>query len=199
MTKDHVDPNMPDLQLKDLARWTHMWAAAAVLVLAQIEQTWDTEDPVGSVGKRNVLALVLLDAVRNTYRGAQAALGQGNPDVLHFEQSTPRMKELRDRFEHFDEYLQGIGRMQRQRRGRPALNLGGLPGLEITASQGGGRDGHSIDVKVVELTGDTHYTLMTRSTVEGACKLARTTLNHAGLLDARHLAKCSACADAAGP
>lgn len=127
-----------------------MWAAAAVLVLDQIENAWNDQDPVGSVASRDVLALVLLDAVRNTYRGACSTLGTSNDEVLAFDQAAPGMKALRDRFEHFDEYLRGEGRAQRSKSRVQGIDLDGIPGLNITSSRGGGPGGHTIDVTVVE-------------------------------------------------
>jgi hypothetical protein len=106
------------------------------------------------------------------------------------------MKELRDRFEHFDEYLRGEGLAQRSGRRGPGLDLQGLPGLEITGSRGGGRGGHTIDVKVREAGGDIHYMLMTQTVVDAARVLAFDTVDRAGLLDEQHIARCSMCADA---
>lgn len=193
---DLAELQQQDSHGRELARWTHMWASAAVLVLGQIDGTYDPEGPVGSLGKRDVLALVVLDAVRNTYRGARAFLGNDHASVSGFEQSASGMKELRDRFEHFDEYLRGEGLAQRSGRRGPGLDLQGLPGLEITGSRGGGHGGHTIDVKVREAEGDIHYTLMTQTVVDAARVLARDTIDRAGLLDEQHVARCSKCGDA---
>ena len=190
-SRNPVSAPLGDEQRKAIARWTHMWGSAASLTLEQMDASWDEDDPVGSIGRRDVLSLVLLDAVRNTYRGAKAVLGSDHPQVLIFEE-IPDVKDLRDRFEHFDEYLRGAGRAQRNEAHQTAFGAGDA--LTIVSSEGGGSGGHTIRVRVRESAGDKLYVLQTRTAVRGAGELARAAIDQVGLLDERHLMKCKSCA-----
>jgi hypothetical protein len=62
---------------RGLSRCWTTWAAAAVLTLAQMDAVWDDADSAGSVGARDALALVLVDAVRNTYAEPCTSLASG--------------------------------------------------------------------------------------------------------------------------
>lgn len=190
MTGPHAGAASDDA--RELARWTHAWAAAAVLTLAQMDAVWDDADPADSVGARDALALVLVDAVRNTYRGALNVLGQRDAAVAAFDTAVPDLKDLRDRFEHFDAYLGGTGHTQAERRG-PPLDAGGATRLSISASSGGGPEGHTIRVDVAERNGEQSYRLESRTAVRSAQRLARATIERAGLDDDRHAARCQHC------
>ena len=149
--------------------------------------------PVSTIGRMEALSLLLVDAVRNAYRGASAVLGASAEPVRNFETRVPNIKDLRDRFEHFDAYLRGVGHAQTGGRGKPALELGGQTGLAVAHSNGGGPGGHTITVEVYEAGGKaTVYTLATRAAVEAAQLLTRAVVEAAGLDDARH-ADCTTC------
>jgi hypothetical protein len=142
--------------------------------------------------------VVVIDAVRNTYRGAAAALGRNSDAVRAFEERQPDLSVVRDRFEHFEDYLRGRGNGQRE--GSTMLALEGHVGLEIRSSSGGGPGGHSIEVAVRELDGAKTYFIETRAAVTAACVLARAVLENVGLYDDRHAERCLYCASSgSGP
>src|SRR4051812_38361828 len=177
MASGDADHRSDDV-VREVARWTHAWMCAAALTLARMETSWDDEDPVRSIGERDVLALVVVDAVRNTHRGACAVLGPKSAAVQAFERKLPDIKKLRDRLEHFDDYVRGNGWAQQQE--RQPLELDGSIGLEITSSTGGGSGGHTIEVKVRGRKGDKAFLLETRPTVYAARELARETIEAVG-------------------
>ncbi|MBM7081323.1 hypothetical protein [Micromonospora humidisoli] len=176
----------------EVARWTHMWAAAAVHLSQQLESIWDDEMIATSIGTRDALSLVLVDAIRNVQRGAEKVCGKGSAAVSAFVASQPTLKDLRDRFEHFDAYVVGDGHGQRGN-GQPPLILDVPSGIEVSASQSGGDGGHIIVVKVSERTGPREYLFSSRAATDAARVLARETVRAAGLLDWRHEEKCKTC------
>ncbi|MFI1195323.1 hypothetical protein ACH4T9_18960 [Micromonospora sp. NPDC020750] len=176
----------------EVARWTHMWAAAAVHLSQQLESIWDDEMIATSIGTRDALSLVLVDAIRNVQRGAEKVCGKGSAAVSTFVASQPTLKELRDRFEHFDAYVVGDGHAQRGK-GQPPLILDVPSGIEVSASQGGGDGSHIIVVKVSEKFGPREYLFSSRAATDAARVLARETVRAAGLLDERHKKKCKTC------
>ncbi|MGA3541561.1 hypothetical protein ACK8GE_19945 [Micromonosporaceae bacterium DT194] len=176
----------------EVARWTHMWAAAAAYICEQLESTWDDEAIGASIGARDALSLVLVDAIRNVHRGAEKVLGADSKDVRAFVGAQPNFKDLRDRFEHFDAYVVGDGYAQR-RRGQPPLTMAATSGIEISASCGGGDDGHIVVVTVIEETGPKGYLFASRAATDAARVLAWETLRVAGLLDERHVKECKTC------
>lgn len=200
MTKfEEGPPEMPGQSSKgrvreELARWTHLWLAAAVSTLEHLESIWDEEDPVRSLGRRDALSLVVIDAVRNVYRGGLAVLGPEDSNILAFEERAGGMKDLRDRLEHFDSYLEGRGFAQTGGYGRPPLALDGAIGLRLVMSAGGGPGGHTITVAVVEAHGnEEEFVFESRSVVDAARRLGGACLEAAGLMDERHRERCSTC------
>jgi hypothetical protein len=159
--------------------------------LQETESTWDYDNPAASVGLRDALLLVIVDAVRNTYRGAQAVLGADSPRVRAFEESQPDLKGVRDRFEHFDDYLRGTGNAQKT--GSTMLSSDDVIGLDVRSSSGGGLGGHSIDVAVRERDGEKTYTVQTGLAVDAACILACAVLEEVGLYDDGHAERCVYC------
>ncbi|SNT58125.1 hypothetical protein SAMN05421812_110254 [Asanoa hainanensis] len=174
----------------EVARWTHMWAAAAVHTCRQLESTWDDDAPVASVGARDCLSLVLVDAIRNVVRGAEKVCGRDSEAVRTFVAAQPTLKTLRDRFEHFDVYVVGNGNAQRDN-GKP-LDLDVPSGVHVASSHGGGDQGHVVVVRAAEKSGPTDYTFASRSATDAARVLTWETLLAAGLLDERH-ARCDTC------
>lgn len=53
--------------------------------------------------------MVLIDAVRKFIRGAELAVGKDSEIVQRFSEEHPEFKDLRDRFEHHEDYVRGIG------------------------------------------------------------------------------------------
>ena len=188
---DIAESVVKDPARMEIARWTHVWMCAAVRTHEYLESIWDDENPGSSVGARDALSLVVVDAVRNTYRGAAAAIGQDSDAVRAFEECQPDLKVVRDRFEHFEEYLRGSGNAQTT--GRITLALDDRIGLEIRSSSGGGQGGHSIEVVVRERDGEKSYLIETRAAVNAARVLARAVLGEVGLYDDRHAAQCLCC------
>ncbi|MEV6268981.1 hypothetical protein AB0L64_17550 [Kribbella sp. NPDC051936] len=64
---------------EDLARWAHAWAAAASQTYDVIESAWDAESPATAIGRKDVMAMVLVDAARNVSRGAERLLARTAP------------------------------------------------------------------------------------------------------------------------
>lgn len=170
----------------EVARWTHLWFTAAVLTLESIE-AHHSEDDFNWIGKRDALSLVLLDAVRNTARGARVVLGNGHAALARFDSSAPKLKNFRDRLEHFDEYATGSGQRQK------AKDIGVKGALRFVGSVGGGREGHVIHVVTIENGKEAAWTLKTRKVVEAARDLVQVVITSAGLDDERHSGACSSC------
>ncbi|GAA2040663.1 hypothetical protein GCM10009740_37010 [Terrabacter terrae] len=89
----------------ELRSWTHMWFGAAVRQLERA--TWTG---VGSAAPETFL---YVDCMRNAYRGAERLLGSDHPEVVRFMDAVPHVKDLRDMLQHFEEYIDGKGRLQR--------------------------------------------------------------------------------------
>lgn len=168
-----------------LARWAHMWAAAAVHTCDSLESTWDEDEVATSIGARDCLSLVLVDAIRNVYRGAVAVCGPKAEAVAAFETELPTLKDLRDRLEHFDEYVVGKGRAQKSAEDAPK-------GIKITTSEGGGPDGHVVTIAVAERSRTEPYKFASRTATDAARRLAWAIVSAAGLDDARHQ-RCLIC------
>ncbi|MEV6268982.1 hypothetical protein AB0L64_17555 [Kribbella sp. NPDC051936] len=116
----------------------------------------------------------------------------------------PTLKEVRDRLEHYDDYVRGSGNAQRaggRWRGEP-LTLA-MSGLNLPASRGGGPEGHVVQVSVTERAEDgtpveVTYDVATRVIALATRTLARDMLDEAGLLDDYHVERCEMCADPSG-
>jgi hypothetical protein len=181
----------------DIATWTHLWAAAATYTCKGLEKVWDNEAPAASVGMRDALSMALVEAIRNVYRGAVVVCGSESEAVRAFEARFPRLKKLRDRLEHFDEYVTGKGRAQAPRQKSKACDESGSDsagpkGIDIAASEGGGPDGHVVVVEVIERSGPVIYRFASRAATDAARALAWGTVVAAGLDDERHKA-CLVC------
>lgn len=136
---------------RDLVRWAHAWAAAASQTYETLESISIPESPATETGRRDVMTMVLVDAVRNVARGAESSFGQGSELVRRFNESHPQLKNLRDRFEHYEDYVRDTGSAQSE-----GSKWGGTPleldtaGIEISASSGGGPEGHLVCIAVIE-------------------------------------------------
>lgn len=61
-----------------------------------------------------VETVLYADAMRNVIRGAEAILGPDHAALRAFRKSVPAAVDIRDMLEHFDEYVMGTGKLQRQ-------------------------------------------------------------------------------------
>ncbi|MDN3243040.1 hypothetical protein [Glycomyces tritici] len=177
-----------------LAAWTHMWALAASEVLAAMERP--REDNV-SFGHRDALTLALVDASHNVIRGAEKLLPNEHSLLQQFKTEHPELTRIRDRFEHFDEYVRGVGWRQ-DREGKLGLaNDLTSAGLDFLSSSGGGPEGHVLEVEVFENEGgkleSRTYSVPTRTLTVAVRQLARSALDAAGLIDQKHLDHCEMC------
>lgn len=177
----------PASSSRELASWTPLWLASAVHTLTALEEHWDDDDPVGSIGARDGLTMVLVDALRNVTRGARAVVGERHPAVVAFDERQPDLKELRDRLEHFDEYVRGVGRKQDKTAAAPPTPM------EFASSSGGAAGVHTVRTVVEEKSGSKTYVLRTADAVGAAKTLVLTMLGSLGLDDERHQARCSLC------
>jgi hypothetical protein len=187
-----------------LVTWAHMWGAAASETYETIESISMPESPATEIGRRDAMTMVLVDAVRNVLRGAELAVGKSSEIVQRFNEEHPDLKRLRDRFEHYEDYVRGTGDAQRtgKRRNGDPLQLE-EEGIRISASSGGGPKGHIVCVVVVERdSGDSatkvSYKAPTRTIAVAARGLARDLIAAAGMLDERHIERCEICADPEG-
>ncbi|WP_431860754.1 hypothetical protein [Micrococcus terreus] len=186
---------------QDLVRWAHMWATAASQTYETIESISIPESPATEIGRRDAMTMVLVDAVRNVIKGAELALGQESEVVQRFSEEHPDLKNLRDRFEHYEDYVRGAGIAQREgrkRNGKP-LELD-TAGIDISASSGGGREGHLVSIVVIERDSNNQPTEVTyeapsRTIAAAIRRLARDLVDAAGMLDERHLDRCEICAN----
>lgn len=184
-----------------LARWAHAWAAAASQTYEVIETISIPESPASELGRRDAMTMVLIDAARNVVRGAEQSAGADSEIVRRFNEEHPTLKTLRDRFEHYEDYVRGTGDAQRtgrKRKGDP-LELDDA-GIEIAASEGGGAQGHLVRISVVERDADDKptkivYEAPTRQIAIAVRRLARDLVAEMDLLDERHLSACEICAD----
>lgn len=186
---------------KDIVRWAHTWAAAASQTYETIESISIPESPATEIGRRDAMTMVLVDAVRNVVKGAELSLGKGSEVVRRFSEEHPDLKNLRDRFEHYEDYVRGAGIAQRECRkwgGKP-LELD-TAGIEISASSGGGREGHLVSIVVIERDSngrqsEVTYEAPSKTITVAVRRLARDLVDAAGMLDERHLDRCEICAD----
>lgn len=186
---------------RHLARWAHAWAVAASQTYETIESISIPESPASEVGRRDAMTMVLVDAVRNVVRGAEQILGADSDVVRRFNEAHPTLKTLRDRLEHYEDYVRGTGIAQRtgkRRNGAPlALDTAGI---WISASEGGGPEGHLVRLVVMERGEADEPTEVTfeapsRQIAVAARTLARDLLADLGELEGRHLAVCEMCSD----
>jgi hypothetical protein len=172
----------------EIARWTHLWLYAASGVLENLDAAhWDDHAPASSAGKFDAFTLVFVDAVRNVYRGASRVLPKGHSALKEFDERLPEVKELRDRLEHFDEYVAGRGRNQNVR------DRDGAIGLEIVGSSGGGPSGHTVEIRTREDGIERLFVVETTEILEGARTLVLKMLQSLGRDDDRHQRLCSVC------
>ena len=149
----------------NLARWVMRWAEAARLTVEAMEGIEGVGDPIGAIGAKDALTLVLVDAIHNVRRGSVAVLGSTSAEVRHFDVRVPGLGSLRDTLEHFDEYLQWAGRRQ-------GVPLNG-PGFELSMSYSVGH-GHVVEITVYEKSGPCRYLMKTREAASAAKELAMT-------------------------
>lgn len=195
------DKSSPPGPEQHLAKWAHAWAAAASQAYEVIETISIPDSPASELGRRDAMTMVLVDAVRNVVRGAERALGTGSELVQRFNKEHPTLKTLRDRFEHYEDYVRGTGNAQRTGRrskGDP-LTLD-RAGIEVAASEGGGAEGHLVRISVIERDADDQltevlYEAPSRLVTIAVRQLARDLVSEVGLLDERHLAACEICAN----
>lgn len=193
------EPPTPTRQ--QLASWTHAWAAAATETYHVIGSIWDAEFPASSMGRRDAMTMVLVDAARNVLRGTEALLGDDHPVVTRFTSAHPSLKSVRDYLEHFDDYIKGAGLRQRvdgKWRGDP-LNLE-TAGLDIATSRSGPVAGHVVTLRLIERGANgqptpKEYDMPTRTIAAAARELARDMMEVMGLLDQRHVDRCEICSD----
>ena len=175
-----IDPSTTSShEAVEVARWTHIWFISAVLVLAQLEETWD-DDVIRSIAKRDVLAHPLVNAVRNVYRGSRAVLPDSHQEVQSFESALPQFKELRDRLEHFEDYVRGRGHAQ-----SPEDADHSNP-LRLSSSTGGSREGHVVVWRTQEKGQAVDRRFPTRTAIASARQLVLAVLGAVGLDDERH-------------
>lgn len=189
---------------RHLARWAHMWAAAAFETYRTIEADLSPESIGAEIARRDAMTMVLVDAVRNVVRGAELALGVDSDAVRRFNKEHPDIRELRNRFEHYEEYVMGTGLGQRAGRKYRGASLElDTAGIDVVASEGGGPEGHLVRVVVRERGDDDGMTEVTyeapsRKIAVAACRLARELVSAANMLDECHLQACKLCADPEG-
>lgn len=131
---------MSEAQHHEMARWTHTWMAAAVMLQTEVMPQRD----LGATG-RDLSGLLLVQAARNAYRGATRLLGKDSSAIKVFEESQADMRDLRDRLEHFDDYVLGRGRAQTASK----VKVGDRARLRQTQSCGSG-DSHAFTVECEE-------------------------------------------------
>ena len=184
-----------------LARWAHAWAAAASQTYEAIETISIPDSPASELGRRDAMTMVLVDAVRSVVRGAEQAVGTNSAIVRRFNEMHPTLKALRDRFEHYEDYIRGTGFAQRTRHKPKGIPLElEKAGIRISASEGGGSEGHLVCVSVIERDADDQptevvYEAPSRLITVAVRRLARDLITETGVLDDRHLTACEICAD----
>lgn len=82
-----------------------MWAAASSETYETIESISMPESPATEIGRRDAMTMVLVDVVRNVVRGTELAVGKDSEIVQRFSEEHPALKDLRDRFEHYEDYV----------------------------------------------------------------------------------------------
>lgn len=166
----------------ELAAWTHMWLVSGALTLELLQNSWDDEQPASSIGRRDALSIVVIDAVRNAYRGAKASLPSNAAAVTAFERSQPQLVRMRDFFEHFDAYIKGRGNVQKEAQ----TPRDSVIGMEWKRSASSGEGHHTMVFAVREGTTHAEYEV-------DAAAAVRAVMQEVGLLDSRHLAACPYC------
>ncbi|KHS51687.1 hypothetical protein [Brevibacterium linens] len=185
---------------KDMVRWAHAWAVATSQIYETIESISIPESPATEAGRRDAMTMVLVDAVRNVARGAESSFGRGCELIRRFNEAHPQLKNLRDRFEHYEDYVRGAGVAQREGRKRSGTPLElDTAGIEISASSGG-PEGHLVCIAVVERDGNgqpakVKYEAPSKTITAAVRQLARDLVEAAGMLDEHHLDRCEICAD----
>lgn len=94
-----------------VAGWCHMWFVGAFDQARRCVEYSADED----FGRLELEALLYAQSLNNVRRGACRVLGSEAVAVSNFDARVPGLKDARDQIEHFDEYLLGVGRLQRQR------------------------------------------------------------------------------------
>lgn len=85
--------------------WTFLWDQA---VPRQADRILGAEFEDAQVD-----VMLFADAPRNVLRGAERVLGKDHPAVQEFNSSVPVLVPIRNIYEHFDAYVEGRGRRQR--------------------------------------------------------------------------------------
>lgn len=186
---------------ESLASWAHAWAAAASQTYEVIESISTPASPASELGRRDGMTMVLVDAVQNVVRGAEKLLGRNSNAVRRFNEEHPTLRQLRDRFEHYEDYVRGTGWDQREgkkQNGEP-LTLE-TTGLRVSASEGGGPEGHIVHLLAIERGPngepvEVSYKAPSRDIAVAVRTLARDLLEEASLLDEHHTSRCEMCAD----
>jgi len=86
------------------ATWTFIWDQA---VQRQADRIFGVEFEDAQVD-----VMLFADALRNVLRGAERVLGKGNTAVQVFKAEVPDIEHVRNIYEHFDAYVEGIGNRQ---------------------------------------------------------------------------------------
>jgi len=89
----------------DWGTWAFLWDQA---VQRQADRILGAE-----LEDAQVDAMLFANAVRNVLRSAERVLGKDHPAIHEFLARVPNAVHVRDMFEHFDEYVEGVGRRQR--------------------------------------------------------------------------------------
>lgn len=185
----------------EMVRWAHAWAAAASQTYETIESISIPESPATEIGRRDAMTMVLVDAVRNVVRGAESYSGSNSELVRRFNEEHLDLKNLRDRFEHYEDYVSGTGIAQREGRRRNGTPLElDVAGIRISASSGGGPNGHMVCIVVIERDRngepiEVTYKVPSKMITTAVRQLARDLFDAAGMLDNCHLKSCEICKD----
>jgi hypothetical protein len=89
----------------DWATWTFIWDQA---VQRQADRILGSEFEDAQVD-----VMLFADALRNVLRGAERVLDKKHAAVVAFLEAVPDVRHVRDMFEHFDEYVEGVGHRQK--------------------------------------------------------------------------------------
>ncbi|MFJ2518636.1 hypothetical protein ACIOWF_06660 [Cellulosimicrobium cellulans] len=140
-----------------------------------------TYDPVAG-------ALVTCRSCTTGYLPCPASLG--DPDYV--QRGMAACREMRNRYEHYDEYFTGNGQAQRAWKGEPRATK---PDLEPWVVEGisGGLAGDQIRLDVYERGGQRAYTLDARQTVVALKPVVRAATLHPQVFDQRHEDECEYC------
>jgi hypothetical protein len=91
---------------KELARWAHMWFCTAELQQSRILSA-GTELRTQDMDMNQFVW-----ALHNAVTGAVRVLTRGSKEAQAFNAAAPEVKTMRDILSHYDEYLEGRGRLQ---------------------------------------------------------------------------------------